>query len=177
MTTTLIPDDNEPTFESLADAMPETASGFVDGTFKASASVDDVEKDGGDSLLDDTSLLSSNDGPIGSLPSPRKQVNVSKQMKKAMKKFKSKAANVPIMWFHAQAKNNPEWELDDDEKEMLQDAIDICFEVLDIDILIEPLNITLTSIWWIVSYPLLAFLFLFLTKKSWVMESEKPNAE
>jgi hypothetical protein len=94
-----------------------------------------------------------------------------------MNRLKTKTANVPIMWFHAQAKEHPEWELDADERDMLKDAVETVFEVLDIEIEIEPLSWTLTSVWWVISYPILAFVFLFLTKKSLTMDKEQPENE
>ena len=48
--------------------------------------------------------------------------------------------------------------------------------MLDIDFEIEPLSISLTSIWWVISYPVLAFAFLFLTKKAVVMEVEQAES-
>lgn len=167
----------EDDFNDFAATMPETAQGFIDGPTPASAPVNDA--DGGDTSLLDYASSAGADGEFGSdaPPEPRKRVNISKKMKSAMKRLKGKTANVPIMWFHMQAKNNPEWELDEEEKELLKDAVDTAFEVLDIDIVIEPLNITLESIWWVISYPILAFVFLFLTKKSLTMNKEQAESE
>lgn len=92
-----------------------------------------------------------------------------------MDRLKKKTANLPILWFHNQAKLNPEWELDKEEKELITDAIETVFDVLDIGIEIEPLSITLTSIWWVISYPLVAFGFLFMSKKSLIMEKEQQD--
>jgi hypothetical protein len=177
MAITEVPDQQQPddelSFNDFASTMPETAQGFIGEQVPASATDDNG---GGVSLLDDTS--SSTPGESSSpVDEPRKRVNITKKMKKAMNRLKSKTANVPIMWFHMQAKSNPEWELDEEEKELLQDAVDTVFEVLDIDILIEPLNVTLTSIWWVISYPILAFVFLFLTKKSLTMNKEQAETE
>lgn len=158
--------DNEPTFEELAAAMPETAQGFLDApTAPSHAGV-------GDAGPSDDALTSS-DAPSA----PRKSVNVSKKVRKAMNKFKGKVADVPIMWFHDQAKDHPEWELDADERELLTDSIETVFDVLDIQFEIDPLSYTLTSIWWVISYPLLAFTFLFLTKKARTIDKEQEHAE
>lgn len=164
---TVQPDDGEPTFEQLAAELPDTAQGFLDAALPTVQS----------SSVEDAGMLDA--GFPGSDPSstPRKRINVSKKIRKAMNKFKDKVAQVPIMWFHTQARNQPEWELDKDEQELLTDAIGTVFEVLDIEFEIEPLSWTLTSVWWVISYPLLAFTFLFLTKKSLTMEKDKPDTE
>lgn len=175
MTVTNVPDDpnaqpsiledDAPTFESYAATMPETASGFLDAALPQVTT---------DSVEDDRypGALTSSDAPA-----PRKSVNVSKKVRKAMNKFKGKVADVPIMWFHTQAKDDLAWELDADEKELITDSIETVFDVLDISFEIEPLSYTLTSIWWVISYPLLAFTFLFLTKKSLTVEKDKQAEE
>lgn len=165
---TPLPDDGEPSFEEMAASMPETAQGFLDAVLPPSVPTTGVGDAGGG---DDDFLGDATDAP----PRPRKRVDVTKKMRKAMNRLKGKVSNVPIMWFHTQAKEHPEWELDDDEKDLLKDAIDTVFEVLDIEVEIEPLSLVLTSIWWVVSYPVLAFLFLFLTKKS--LTTDKDHEE
>lgn len=159
------PDQNDKTseFEAMVDSMPETAQGFLDAALPPSNSVEDVTIAEGDGFID-----ASSGEPVAA---SRKRVNVTKKVQRAMKRLKTKVANVPIMWFHVQAKNNPEWELDEEEQGLIKDAIDTVFDVLDIEIEIEPLSWTLTSVWWAISYPILAFVLLFLTKKSQTMES------
>lgn len=155
--------DDGQTFEQLAEQMPETAQGFLDSVQQEADRVGSAD-DGG-SLIGEITA-----------PAPdeqRRKVNVSKKVRKAMNRLKGKVAEVPIMWFHTQAKANPEWELDNDEKEMLTDAISTVFDVLDIEFEIEPLTWTLTSIWWVIGYPVLAFAFLFLSKKSLTIDKEQ----
>jgi hypothetical protein len=106
-------------------------------------------------------------------PAPRKRVQMSKKMKKAMDKFVRQIAEFPALYFHNAAATNPEWELDEDEKEMLTDSVSMVFEILDVEFEIEPLNMTLTSIWWIISYPFVVFGYIFLTKKSKIETKEK----
>jgi hypothetical protein len=173
---TAVPDPNTPipisegvhigdssTFDEYAEQMPETATGFLESV----QSTPDAESDEGESIFESASGITSD------APPPTKTIKMSRKMKRAMDKLKDKAANLPIMWFHQQAKNNPEWELDDDEKELITDAIGTVFEVLDIEIEIQPLSWTLTSIYWVLGYPIVAFLFLFLTKKSMTMDREQ----
>lgn len=185
MTIKQIPDDQTPaaipaddeglhvsgsqSFEEFGASLPVDANSFLsDATPSAS-----VEHGSGEgvSLLD--SATAQPEGEV--ITSKAKRIKLSRKMQKAMDKLKAKTSKLPIMYFHNKAKKNPEWELDDDEKEIIEDAFFTVFEVLDIEIQIEPLNITLQSIWWILSYPMLAFVFLFLTKKSAVIERE--NAE
>jgi hypothetical protein len=175
VTVTPVPDnqppvqtDDEQTFEQYAETMPETAQGFLD------AALPQVPPDNG---VGDVGFLDESSTMTDDSSTPRKKVNVSKKIRKAMSKFKGKVASVPILWFHNQAKDNPEWELDKDEQELLTDSIETVFEVLDVNFEIEPLSWTLTSVWWVVSYPLLAFLFLFLTKKSMTMDKNKQTEE
>lgn len=172
----LVPDDNttpvpanEPdnTFQELAQALPETAEGFLMDV-PAVAPQDD-----GGSLLDSTLTDSSVDDSEQREQRKGKRIKLSRKMQKSMDKLKSKTAKLPILWFHNQAKNRPEWELDDEEKELITDSIETVFEILDVEIQIEPLTWTLTSIWWVIAYPIMAFGFLFLTKKSLVMEGEQ----
>jgi hypothetical protein len=95
----------------------------------------------------------------------KKRVKMSKAMKKSMDGLKSKVAEMPIMWFHDQARERPEWELDETEQALIRDSITTVFDVLDIEMEIQPLSYTLTSIWWVLGYPFVTFLFLFLIKK------------
>jgi hypothetical protein len=151
----------EQTFSELADSMPSTEQGFLDSVTPITQS----EDAGGAS------------SPITDVPPERKVVKVSKNIKKAMNKFKKKVTEFPIAWFHQQAKGNPEWELDDEEKDLITDAIGTVFELLDIEFAIEPLSVQLTSIWWVIAYPILTFVFLFLTKKSLTMEREQQEQQ
>jgi hypothetical protein len=156
--------DDEQSFEQFAATMPETAQGFLESVVSPST----TERE--------SNIGSSPAEQLGEPPAPRiKRINMSKKMRKAMDKFKGKAANLPIMWFHNQAKEFPEWELDQDEKDMIEDAVSTVFELLDIEIAIEPLSMTLTSIWWVLGYPPLVFLFLFLSKKSMTMDKQKKD--
>jgi hypothetical protein len=167
-----IQDDNQPDkseFLEFAETMPETAEGFLDTPpiVNRPSGVQTVDNDSG-GILDDTG------SPPNSTyqPPTRKRVNVTKKVRRAMDRLKKKMSALPIMWFHQQARNNPEWELDADEKELIRDSVETVFEVLDIEIEIEPLSWTLQSVWWVLSYPFLAFLFLFLTKKSATMQAD-----
>lgn len=155
------PVEGEETFEQFADTLPDTAQGFLES----------VQADSQPSLLDSAIAEEAVQ------EKKTKTVKMSKKMKKAMDKLKSKSANLPILWFHQQAKVNPEWELDEEEKELITDSIETVFELLDINIEIMPWEMTLTSIWWVVGYPVLAFVFLFLTKKSMIIDRENQERQ
>lgn len=159
---------SEPSFEEFAATMPEDATGFlIDDTLPPATPADEGAA---------AALL---DG--GGEPSPAerrtKRVKMSRKMQKSMDKLKTKMASLPVAWFDSQAGVHSEWRLDDEERDLLTDSIETVFEVLDIEFQIEPLTLTFTSIWWILSYPLLAFGFLFLSKKSLVMEREQKEQQ
>jgi hypothetical protein len=107
----------------------------------------------------------------------KKRVKMSKKMQKMMDGFRDQIVDIPLMWFHNQAKDNPEWGLDDKEEEFLKDAFGVVFEVLDIQIEIEAVSMTLTSMWWVIAYPFAAFAFLFLTHKAAVTEKNREDQQ
>ena len=150
------------TFDSFASTLPESASGFLDA-----GSVTSAKDEEGGTFLDGSMAGASETGYV---PPERKRVNVTKKVRRAMNRFRTKIADIPILWFHNQAKENPEWELDKEEQELIKDSIETVFEVLDIEVEIQPLSWTLQSVWWVLSDPILAFTFLFLVKKSKTIE-------
>lgn len=162
------PFEDDVTFDQFAATMPETAQGFLDAALPQATTAHSAE---------DAGFLGSDAVTSDAAPAPRKTINISKKMKKSMQKFRNKIAAAPINWFHAQAKGNPEWELDDDEKELMQDSIGTVLDILEIEFVVEPLSWTLTSVWWVISYPVFAFAFLFLTKKSLIINKERAKQE
>lgn len=173
MTIDVIPDDKEEPLlplvepeDSFLSQLPDDAS-----TFLAGSSLPPSTGKGGfmgaDTVLSD----------IGPTPQERakKRVKMSKKMQKMMDGFRDQVVDIPLMWFHSQAKDNPEWALDAKEEEFLKDAFGAVFEILDIEIQIDAVNLTLTSVWWVISYPFAAFLFLFLTHKAKVVENQEQD--
>lgn len=176
MTLAIIPDDNDQTaappnneglrisgetsFENYADKMPEDA---LQG-FSGSPAFPN-EPTGGNADEEGAGLFGS--ASIADEPAaPRSpKVKMSRKMKKAMESMKAKLSTFPELYFHGLAKNQPEWELDKEEKEIIKDSIDAVFEILDVNFEIEPLSWTLHSIWWILCYPVAAFGFIYLTKQ------------
>lgn len=158
--------DDEETFESMAATMPETAQGFLSDASPVDPVAFAQSGDDGDGVSADATA-----------PTPQerkaKRIKMSKKMQKSMDKLKAKTAKFPVMWFNGKSKEHPEWALDKDEEDLLTDSIETVFEILDIELQIEPLTMTLTSIWWVLSYPLLAFAFLFFTKQSQIQQKEQ----
>jgi hypothetical protein len=158
-------DISAPVFEPYAASVPETAEGFLGAALPA--------EDGGGS----PGMTGLGDAAVLGKERRTKRLKMSKKMQKTMDKLKGKASTFPVMWFHSMAKEHPEWELDEDEKDILTDSIETVFEVLDIEIKIEPLAMELTSIWWVLSYPILAFAFLFFSKKSQIVSKQEQEPQ
>jgi hypothetical protein len=137
--------------------------------------------DDAETYLDKPASSADFDKPLFDQPEPfearKKRVKMSKKMQKMMDGFRDQIVDIPLMWFHNQAKDNPEWSLDDKEEEFLKDAFGVVFEVLDIQIEIEAVSMTLTSMWWVIAYPFAAFAFLFLTHKAKVAEKNQEDGQ
>jgi len=93
-----------------------------------------------------------------------------------MDKIRNIGGDAIVTWFDQQAEKQPEWALSDNEREWLKDSMETVFEVLDIDLMIEPIGLQLTSIWWVIAYPFATFAFLFFSKKSKVPKPEDTSA-
>jgi hypothetical protein len=155
-----IPEGSAPA-PTFADLPPEDGFSFIDGP--PSTSPKPVYSD----ATVEVGLDSSDPyGPPSPAEKKRKRIKLSKKMQKTMDKLRNKTAAIPIMWFHSMAKEHPEWELDEEEKDILKDSFETVFEVLDIEVQIEPIVATLTSIWWVLGYPICVLLFLFMSKKT-----------
>jgi len=140
-------------FDEYGASLPTDARSFLDDAAVASPEPGDK----GGNLA---SSVSASDEPTAALPR-RKRVDLSRRMKK----FRKKISALPARWFDHMAQDRPEWALSDDEREDITDSIDTVFEVLEIDVEVEPLGLKLTSIWWVVAYPLVVIAALFLTKR------------
>lgn len=104
------------------------------------------------------------------------RVAMSKKMKKKMEAFKSKLSETfPSLFFHSMAVKHeqPEWELTSDEKESIKDSIDTVLEILDIEFAFQPISLQLTSIWWVVCYPIIVFGFIFISKSTELKKDDK----
>lgn len=106
-------------------------------------------------------------------PKPKKRVNMSKAMKKSMDKFMKRIAELPLIWFDAQAQLQPEWRLTEDERDLMTESVKTVFELLDIGFEVEAIDLTLKSVWWVVSYPFVVFAFIFFTKKGTIQNDQQ----
>jgi hypothetical protein len=165
--------DPEPTPEpltstsSFAASLPDDAETFLaDAALPVSS--EDAESAG-------ASFPSEGYGAPTASERKTKRIKISKKMKKSMDKIRGVGSDALVMWFHDQAKEQPEWELDEKEEEWLRDSMETVFEVLDIELQIEPITATLTSIWWVIAYPFCTFAFLFFTKKAKIVKPEEPQ--
>jgi hypothetical protein len=138
------------TFEEMAASMPESAKTGFDVVNPAQQ----PESNG-----DGFGVFG---GAESSEPTPeRKVLKMSRKMKAAMKKIQDKVSSFPILYFKGKAKVHPEWALDQDEEEIISDSLTFLFEVLDVNFNIQPLNVTLESIWWVIAYPVCAIGMIF----------------
>lgn len=147
------------TFEQFANGLPETVAGFrVPASPEATPQAD---ADAGEPMGGVYAERVEADVPP---PPPRRRKSL-KKLQKALEKLEGKIAKFPILWFEGKAKNQPEWALDEDEKELIRDSISTVFEVLDVGVDVEPISYVIRSVYWVLAYPFVAFLFLFLIKK------------
>jgi hypothetical protein len=142
-------------FAALADSLPETANDFRAVPPSPIGGAGDGSGVASDPFAPDPVVVR------------KKRIKMSKKMQKMMDGLRDQVVDIPILWFHQQAvvSEHPEWELDEKEREFLKDAFGVVFEVLDIEIAIQPVTAKLESIWWVIAYPFVAFGFLFLSKK------------
>lgn len=108
------------------------------------------------------------------------RVAMSKKMKKKMEAFKAKISEtLPGLFFNRMAAkyDQPGWKLSDDEAEAVKDSVETALDMLDIEFAFQPIEITLTSIWWVVLYPVTVFGTIFLMKSSEFPIAKPPDEE
>ena len=127
-------------------------------------------------FTDEGSIFNIPDAPEEVKERKKKSLKMSKQMRKSMDKIRNIGGDAIVTWFDQQAEKQPEWALSDNEREWLKDSMETVFEVLDIDLMIEPIGLQLTSIWWVIAYPFATFAFLFFSKKAKVPKPEDTSA-
>lgn len=144
------------TFEEFAADMPESSrSGFGVVSPSQDGPNNDTNEEGFGVMTSDPE------------PTPeKKQLKMSKKMKAAMKKIEDKVCSFPSLYFRNKALVHPEWKLDEDEEDIIKDSLSFVFQVLNIEFMIEGLDITLTSIWWVLAYPILAIGMIFVSHKT-----------
>jgi len=170
MTIQTVPDDTKPfspamddEFTRYAESLPEDANTLLEVPVEnvpTDKTFNDTEFDAPDSvgIFGDAEP---SDEPV--TPKRRKSL---KKLQKTMGRIQGKMSKFPILWFDEKARENPAWKLDDDEKELIEDSVATVFELVEINVDVEPIVFTLRSVYWVLLYPLFAFCFLFLIKKS-----------
>lgn len=89
---------------------------------------------------------------------------------------KSLAESLPEAVDAVLADNGPEWALSKRERDMLTDAMESVFDMLDIQFQIEQFNVQLKSRMWVLLYPLAVLLSIFAIKTA-KHGKKKPDAQ
>jgi hypothetical protein len=174
MTIELVPETPEPDepltpSSSFAASLPEDSNFLAGDPSPSNAGKDGAEPTG--------ATFGQSEAPTASDQREKRtrRIKLSRKMQKSMDKIRGIGSDALVMWFHDQARQQPEWELDEKEEEWLRDSMETVFEVLDIELQVEPITATLTSVWWVIAYPVCAFTYLFFMKKSKIAKPEEPQ--
>lgn len=153
---------------SFADQLPETADQLDGETFAPSGTF--ADEGFAAAIKEETREAKAEQ--------KEKRKRLSGKMKKTLKDFQEMFTDSIDGWFHSQAltSGHPEWELEEKDKSLIQNSIDFVFGALNIEVEIEPIDFKLESIWWVFLYPIMAFGFVFLRKKTKVEKAEAERA-
>lgn len=105
-----------------------------------------------------------------SLPDPERETRLKKEamarkFSAKLNKFKEKVSARLADGVNLIAKDKgPEWEITEDDRELLGESIENCFEILDVDFQIRPLTKTLENPLWVLALPIIALVMIFLPK-------------
>ena len=168
MTIQTVPDDTKPfsptmddEFTRYAESLPENPSTLLEMPTQNEPVEDTEETEDTSESVGIFGDVEKEDEPV--TPKRRKSL---KKLQKTMGRIQGKMSKFPILWFDEKARENPAWKLDDDEKELIEDSVATVFELVEVNVDVEPIVFTLRSVYWVLLYPLFAFCFLFLIKKS-----------
>lgn len=95
---------------------------------------------------------------------------ISAKMNKMQQKF---AEQIPKLLNARLAQAGDEWKMEDKDMEFLSESIENCFDVLDVEFAVAPISKTLTSPLWVLLFPIIASVMIFLPK---LMEAAKKKA-
>jgi hypothetical protein len=70
----------------------------------------------------------------------------------------------------------PEWAMSDEDRELFAESLENCFEVLDVQFNITPINATLTNPLWVLLLPLMVLALIFGPKAMKNLPKEKTDA-
>jgi hypothetical protein len=92
---------------------------------------------------------------------------MSRKMKATMERFQGMFTDGITGWFHQQAtvSGHPEWDLEEKDKELIGDSISFVMDAFNIEFDFQTVDLTLSSVWWVLAYPICAFGIVFLNKK------------
>ncbi len=113
------------------------------------------------------------------VPAPARKPVVSKKIKADMRRFKRKLSyDFPKKAFDKMAEQyGPMWKLDDDDADMIADAVGGIFEGFGVEFQIEQKEIVLQSRFWLFLYPALVFAVVLLAKFAMFQQFKKPGTE
>jgi hypothetical protein len=111
------------------------------------------------------------DAPKPEAPKPEESTRkiktdeVGKKFSGKLNKMKKAIADkFPTMLNQAIKDKGPEWQLSSEDSDFFAEAIENCFEVLDIDFRITPISTTLTNPLWVLLLPALVLVMIFIPK-------------
>ena len=154
----------EDSFEQYAARMPSTESGLRDSV--VDSSVKSPGNTAGESPTDGT--VEESAGFFDVQPSVRR-IEMSKNMKKQLKRMKQLIAEkAPRIVFQriAEQRHQPSFALTDTEADFVSESIEVAFEAFGIQFEIMETDIVLTSKIWLLLYPVLVILSVFLLKSA-----------
>jgi hypothetical protein len=90
---------------------------------------------------------------------------IGKKFSTKINKFKKSVADkIPKVLNEAVKDKGPEWQLSEEDSELLAESVENCFEILDIDFRITPVSTVLTNPLWVLILPALVLALIFGTK-------------
>ncbi len=94
-----------------------------------------------------------------------KKEQMARKFSARMNKFKEKLAARLTQGINLIAiDKSPDWALNEDDEKLFAESLENCFEILDIDFQIRPVQKTLENPLWVLALPLVALLMIFLPK-------------
>lgn len=104
-----------------------------------------------------------------------KKEQMARKFSARMNKFKEKLAARLTQGVNLIAVDkSPDWALSEDDEKLFSESLENCFEILDIDFQIRPVQKTLENPLWVLALPLAALLMIFLPK---IMKAAAQNKQ
>ena len=107
-----------------------------------------------------------------------KTEQVGKRLSGKLNKFKKSVADkVPKVMNAAIKEKGPEWQLNEEDSSLLAEAVENCFEILDVDFQITPISKILTNPLWVLILPAFVLVLIFIPKMVANAGKEKEEEE